>query len=224
MHNTRKSIEGFARARFNDALMRAWPLYFSMMNAILKAYDGCFKDFFQDIYEREFKTAFDAKKLTYEHRLIDDMVACGLKWNGGYVWACKHYDSDVQSDTVAQGFCSLGPMTSVPPSPDGRWVESEATHSTVTRDYRQHQQGKETSTNPIASIFAWTRGLVYRGRFHDMPDVAKFAETLENVYVETVEAGFTTCELAILISADQPWMNTQAFLAKLDANLKEAMA
>jgi isocitrate dehydrogenase len=224
MHNTRVSILGFARASFNYALMRNWPLYFSTKNTILKAYDGYFKDIFEEVYTNEFKGEFDKRKLTYEHRLIDDMVACALKWNGGYVWACKNYDGDVQSDTVAQGFGSLGLMTSVLLSPNGKTVESEAAHGTVTRHYRQHQQGKETSTNPIASIFAWTRGLIYRGRFDDTPDVTKFAETLEKVCVETVEAGHMTRDLSVLIGPDAPWMNTQAFLAKLDENLQKAMA
>ncbi len=224
MHNTRVSIEGFARASFNYALQRGWPLYFSTKNTILKAYDGYFKDIFEDIYQRDFKAKFDAAKLTYEHRLIDDMVACALKWNGGYVWACKNYDGDVQSDTVAQGFGSLGLMTSVLMSPDGHTVESEAAHGTVTRHYRQHQKGQETSTNPIASIFAWTRGIAYRGRFDNTPDVTHFAETLEKVCVATVEAGFMTKDLAILVSPTQPWLNTQNFLAKLDENLKAAMA
>ena len=223
MHNTRVSIEGFARASFNYALQRGWPLYFSTKNTILKAYDGYFKDIFEDIYQRDFKAKFDAAKLTYEHRLIDDMVACVLKWNGGYVWACKNYDGDVQSDTVAQGFGSLGLMTSVLMSPDGHTVESEAAHGTVTRHYRQHQKGQETSTNPIASIFAWTRGLAYRGRFDATPDVTHFAETLEKVCVATVEAGFMTKDLAILVSPTQKWLNTQDFLAKLDENLKAAM-
>ncbi len=223
MHNTEESIRGFARASFNYALMRGWPLYFSTKNTILKAYDGYFKDMFQEVYETEFKVAFDKRGLSYEHRLIDDMVACALKWNGGYVWACKNYDGDVQSDVVAQGFGSLGLMTSVLLSPDGKTVESEAAHGTVTRHYRQHQQGKQTSTNPIASIFAWTRGLYYRGTFDDTPDVIRFAETLEKVCVETVEAGFMTRDLAVLVGPDQMWMNTQEFLAKLDDNLRAAM-
>jgi isocitrate dehydrogenase len=224
MHNTRISIEGFARASFNYALMRGWPLYFSSKNTILKGYDGFFKDIFEEIYQTEFKTIFDAKGLTYEHRLIDDMVACVLKWNGGYVWACKNYDGDVQSDTVAQGFGSLGLMTSVLLSPDGKTVEAEAAHGTVTRHYREHQKGRETSTNPIASIFAWTRGLIYRGRFDDTPDVTAFAETLERVCIETVESGYMTKDLSVLISKDAPYLNTQNFLAKLDENLKKAMA
>ncbi len=224
MHNTRVSITGFARASFNYALQRGWPLYFSTKNTILKAYDGYFKDIFQEVYEKEFKAKFDAAKLTYEHRLIDDMVACALKWNGAYVWACKNYDGDVQSDTVAQGFGSLGLMTSVLMSPDGKTVESEAAHGTVTRHFRQHQKGQETSTNPIASIFAWTRGLAYRGQFDGTPEVTRFAETLEKVCVETVEAGFMTKDLAILIGPEQTWLNTQDFLAKLDENLNKAMA
>jgi isocitrate dehydrogenase len=223
MHNTRVSIEGFARASFNYALMRGWPLYFSTKNTILKTYDGFFMRIFARIYETEFKEEFTKRGLTYEHRLIDDMVACALKWNGAYVWACKNYDGDVQSDTVAQGFGSLGLMTSVLLSPDGTKVEAEAAHGTVTRHYRQHQQGKETSTNPIASIFAWTRGLIYRGKFDNTPDVTAFAETLEKVCIETVEAGHMTRDLSVLISADQPWLNTQAFLAKLDENLQKAM-
>jgi isocitrate dehydrogenase len=223
MHNTEESITGFARASFNYALMRGWPLYFSTKNTILKAYDGYFMDIFQRIYDTEFKAEFDKRKLTYEHRLIDDMVACALKWNGGYVWACKNYDGDVQSDTVAQGFGSLGLMTSVLLSPDGRTVESEAAHGTVTRHYRQHQKGQQTSTNPIASIFAWTRGLIYRGRFDETPEVTRFAETLEQVCIGTVESGFMTRDLAVLIGPDQKWLNTQDFLAKLDENLKLAM-
>ncbi len=223
MHNTRRSIEGFAHACFNYALSRNYPLYLSTKNTILKAYDGMFKDVFQDVYDAEFKAEFAKRGLTYEHRLIDDMVAAALKWDGGYVWACKNYDGDVQSDVVAQGFGSLGLMTSVLLSPDGKTVESEAAHGTVTRHYRQHQKGQETSTNPIASIFAWTRGLAYRGRFDDTPEVVRFAEALEKVCVETVEAGYMTKDLAILISKDQPWLNTQAFLAKLDENLKKAM-
>jgi isocitrate dehydrogenase len=223
MHNTLESIEGFARASFNYALQRGWPLYFSTKNTILKAYDGYFMDIFQRIYETEFKAEFDKRKLTYEHRLIDDMVAQSLKWSGGYVWACKNYDGDVQSDVVAQGFGSLGLMTSVLLSPDGKTVESEAAHGTVTRHYRQHQQGQQTSTNPIASIFAWTRGLIYRGRFDETPDVTAFAETLEHVCVRTVEDGYMTRDLAVLIGPDQKWLNTQDFLAQLDANLQQAM-
>jgi isocitrate dehydrogenase len=223
MHNTNASIEGFARASFNYGLLRKYPVYLSTKNTILKAYDGEFKDIFERIFNTEFKERFDALGLTYEHRLIDDMVASALKWSGGYVWACKNYDGDVQSDIVAQGFGSLGLMTSVLMSPDGSVVESEAAHGTVTRHYREHQKGRETSTNPIASIFAWTRGLAYRGRFDNTPDVTEFAETLERVCVETVESGFMTKDLASLISREQPWLNTQAFLDKIDANLKLAM-
>ncbi|MCC7428126.1 MAG: NADP-dependent isocitrate dehydrogenase [Alphaproteobacteria bacterium] len=223
MHNTRQSIEGFARACFNYGLSRNYPVYLSTKNTIIKAYDGFFKDIFQEIFDAEFKARFEAAKLTYEHRLIDDMVACALKWRGGYVWACKNYDGDVQSDIVAQGYGSLGLMTSVLFTPDGSKVESEAAHGTVTRHYRDHQKGRETSTNPIASIFAWTRGLAYRGRFDNTPDVVKFAETLEKVCVSTVEDGHMTKDLAILISKEQPWLNTRAFLDKLDENLKKAM-
>ncbi|MGH7067488.1 MAG: NADP-dependent isocitrate dehydrogenase [Acetobacteraceae bacterium] len=222
MYNTRASVEGFARASFNYALARNYPLYLSTKNTILKVYDGFFKDMFQEIYEAEFKAKFAAQKLTYEHRLIDDMVASALKWSGGYVWACKNYDGDVQSDTVAQGFGSLGLMTSVLMSPDGKTVEAEAAHGTVTRHYREHQKGRPTSTNPIASIFAWTRGLAYRGRFDQTPEVTRFAETLERVCVETVESGSMTKDLAMLIGKDQPWLTTEAFLGKLDANLKQA--
>ncbi len=223
MHNTKASIEGFARACFNYGLARNYPVYLSTKNTILKAYDGMFKDVFQEIFDKEFADRYKAKGLTYEHRLIDDMVASALKWEGGYVWACKNYDGDVESDIVAQGFGSLGLMTSVLLSPDGNTVESEAAHGTVTRHYREHQKGRETSTNPIASIFAWTRGLAYRGRFDNTPDVTAFAETLEKVCIETVESGFMTKDLAILISKDQPWLNTQAFLAKIDENLQKAM-
>ncbi len=224
MHNTTASITGFARASFNYGLARNYPVYMSTKNTILKAYDGTFKDIFQDVFEREFAAKFKAAGLTYEHRLIDDMVACALKWEGGYVWACKNYDGDVQSDIVAQGFGSLGLMTSVLLSPDGNTVESEAAHGTVTRHYREHQKGRETSTNPIASIFAWTRGLIYRGRFDGTPDVTGFAETLERVCVETVESGFMTKDLAVLIGKNEPFLNTQDFLGKIDANLGKAMA
>ena len=224
MHNLRASIEGFARASFNYGLDRKYPVYLSTKNTILKAYDGMFKDVFQEVFDAEFADRFKAAGLTYEHRLIDDMVAACLKWSGGYVWACKNYDGDVQSDTVAQGFGSLGLMTSVLLSPDGSTVESEAAHGTVTRHYRQHQQGRETSTNPIASIYAWTRGLAYRGRFDNTPDVTDFATALEQVCVETVESGYMTKDLAILISPDQSWLNTQDFLNKLDENLKKKMA
>jgi isocitrate dehydrogenase len=223
MHNTLPSIEGFARASFNYALARKYPLYLSTKNTILKAYDGMFKDTFQEIYDAEFRAEFEKQGLTYEHRLIDDMVASALKWSGGYVWACKNYDGDVESDIVAQGFGSLGLMTSVLMSPDGKTVESEAAHGTVTRHYREHQKGRETSTNPIASIFAWTRGLAYRGRFDRTPAVTRFAETLERVCVETVESGFMTKDLAVLIGPDQKSMNTQAFLGKIDENLQAAM-
>ncbi len=224
MHNTQLSIDGFARATFNYGISRKYPVYLSTKNTILKSYDGFFKDRFQEIFDAEFKAEYDALGLTYEHRLIDDMVACALKWAGGYLWACKNYDGDVESDIVAQGFGSLGLMTSVLLSPDGNTVESEAAHGTVTRHYREHQKGRETSTNPIASIFAWTRGLQYRGRFDATPDVTAFAETLERVCIETVESGHMTKDLASLIGREQPWMNTQNFLVKIDDNLKIAMA
>ena len=224
MHNTRASIEGFARASFNYGLTRDFPVYLSTKNTILKAYDGLFKDIFQDVFDAEFREAFTSRGLTYEHRLIDDMVASALKWSGGYVWACKNYDGDVQSDIVAQGFGSLGLMTSVLLSPDGQTVESEAAHGTVTRHYREHQRGRETSTNPIASIFAWTRGLAYRGRFDDTPDVTAFADALERVCVATVEGGAMTKDLAVLVGPEQPWMNTQAFLDRIDESLRAEMA
>jgi len=224
MYNLDESIRGFARACFNYALALGWPLYMSTKNTILKAYDGRFKDIFQEIYDKEFAGEFKAKKLTYEHRLIDDMVASALKWSGAFVWACKNYDGDVQSDTVAQGFGSLGLMTSVLLSPDGRTVEAEAAHGTVTRHFREHQKGRETSTNPIASIYAWTRGLWYRGKFDNTPELQRFAETLEKVCVETVEAGHMTKDLALLISPEQTWMTTQQFLAKLDENLRRALS
>ena len=224
IHNTRASIEGFARASLNYGLSRNLPVYLSTKNTILKAYDGMFKDVFQEVFDAEFKSEFGSKGLTYEHRLIDDMVAAALKWSGGYVWACKNYDGDVQSDIVAQGFGSLGLMTSVLLSPDGNTIESEAAHGTVTRHYREHQKGRQTSTNPIASIFAWTRGLVYRGRFDDTPDVTRFAETLEKVCIDTVEAGHMTKDLSLLIGADQPWLTTQDFLARIDENLQGAFA
>ncbi len=223
MYNLDESIRGFARACMNYALSLEWPLYLSTKNTILKQYDGRFKDLFEGVFEHEFKHLYDDKRLTYQHRLIDDMVACAMKWDGGFVWACKNYDGDVQSDTVAQGFGSLGLMTSVLMTPDGRTVEAEAAHGTVTRHYRQHQDGRETSTNPIASIFAWTRALSYRGEFDDTPDVKKFAETLEKVCVASVEAGFMTKDLALLIGPDQGWMTTQQFLDKLDENLRAAM-
>ncbi|MEG3620267.1 NADP-dependent isocitrate dehydrogenase [Magnetovibrio sp. PR-2] len=224
MYNLDDSIRGFARSCMNYGLNMGWPVYLSTKNTIMKAYDGRFKDLFQEVFDAEFKEKFDAAGITYEHRLIDDMVACAMKWSGGFVWACKNYDGDVQSDTVAQGFGSLGLMTSVLMTPEGDVVEAEAAHGTVTRHYRQHQEGKETSTNPIASIFAWTRGLAYRGQFDDTPDVVKFAETLEKVCVDTVEAGFMTKDLALLIGPDQAWMTTNQFLEKLDENLKAEMA
>jgi isocitrate dehydrogenase len=224
MHNTTPSIEGFARASFNYGLARNYPVYLSTKNTILKAYDGVFKDTFQEIFDREFKDKFAAAGLTYEHRLIDDMVASALKWTGGYVWACKNYDGDVQSDIVAQGFGSLGLMTSVLMSPDGKTIESEAAHGTVTRHYREHQKGRETSTNPIASIFAWTRGIAYRGRFDNTPEVTRFAEALEKVCIKTVEDGFMTKDLAALVSPTQKWLNTQDFLAKLDEGMQAEMA
>ncbi len=224
MFNYNDSIRDFARASFNYALDRGVPCYLSTKNTILKAYDGQFKDLFQEVFDAEFKEKFEAAGLTYEHRLIDDMVAAALKWEGGYVWACKNYDGDVQSDTVAQGFGSLGLMTSVLMTPDGKTVEAEAAHGTVTRHYRQHQQGKPTSTNPIASIFAWTRGLSYRGKMDNTPEVTRFAETLERVCVETVEQGKMTKDLALLIGPDQPYLTTEEFLAAIDENLRAAMA
>jgi isocitrate dehydrogenase len=224
MYNLDDSIRGFARACFNYALTLGWPVYLSTKNTILKTYDGRFKDIFQEVFDKEFTEKFKAKKMVYEHRLIDDLVASALKWSGGFVWACKNYDGDVQSDMVAQGYGSLGMMTSVLLSPDGNVVEAEAAHGTVTRHFREHQKGKETSTNPIASIYAWTRGLWYRGRFDNTPDVQRFAETLEKVCVDTVESGSMTKDLALLISPDQKWMTTRQFLDKLDANLKKAMA
>ena len=223
MYNLDESIRGFARACFNYGLGKGWPVYLSTKNTILKAYDGRFKDLFQEVFDAEFKSAFDAARITYEHRLIDDMVASALKWSGEFVWACKNYDGDVQSDTVAQGFGSLGLMTSVLMSPDGKTVEAEAAHGTVTRHYREHQKGKETSTNPIASIYAWTRGLFYRAQFDGTPELARFAEALEAVCVETVESGFMTKDLAILIGPEQPWMTTRGFLDKLDENLRKKM-
>jgi isocitrate dehydrogenase len=224
MYNYRKSIEDFARASFNYGLQRGFPVYMSTKNTILKAYDGMFKDVFAEIFEAEFKADYDAKGLTYEHRLIDDMVAAALKWEGGYVWACKNYDGDVQSDTVAQGFGSLGLMTSVLMTPDGSTVEAEAAHGTVTRHFRQHQQGKPTSTNPIASIYAWTGGLKHRGKLDNTPEVTGFAESLESVCVETVEAGKMTKDLALLVGRDTPFLTTEEFLAALDENLKRKMA
>jgi isocitrate dehydrogenase len=223
MYNYRKSIEDFARASLRYGLERKYPVYMSTKNTILKAYDGMFKDVFQEIFDEEFKADFDAAGLTYEHRLIDDMVAAALKWEGGYVWACKNYDGDVQSDTVAQGYGSLGLMTSVLMTPDGK-VEAEAAHGTVTRHFRQHQAGKPTSTNPIASIFAWTRGLEARGKQDSTPEVIGFAETLEKVIIETVESGRMTKDLALLIGKDQEWQTTEDFLATLDENLQKKMA
>ena len=224
MYNLDESIRGFARSSFNYGLTRGWPVYLSTKNTILKAYDGRFKDLFQEVFDDEFAEKFADKGIAYEHRLIDDMVAQALKWSGGFVWACKNYDGDVQSDTAAQGFGSLGLMTSVLMTPDGRTVEAEAAHGTVTRHYRQHQQGLETSTNPIASIYAWTRGLFYRGTFDDTPEVVRFAECLELVCRETVEAGYMTKDLAILIGPDQEFLTTNRFLDRLDQGLKAAMA
>jgi isocitrate dehydrogenase len=224
MYNLDSSIRDFARASLRYGLERGYPVYLSTKNTILKRYDGRFKDLFQEIYDAEFKADFEAAGITYEHRLIDDMVAACLKWEGGYVWACKNYDGDVQSDTVAQGFGSLGLMTSVLMSADGKTVEAEAAHGTVTRHYRQHQQGKPTSTNPIASIFAWTRGLEARGRMDGTPAVSEFVETLERVCVQTVESGAMTKDLALLVGPDQPWQTTQEFLASIDENLQQAMA
>jgi isocitrate dehydrogenase len=223
MYNVDKSIEGFAKACFVYGLQRNYPVYLSTKNTILKAYDGRFKDIFQDVFDREFKARFEAAGLTYEHRLIDDMVAASLKWDGGFLWACKNYDGDVQSDTVAQGFGSLGLMTSVLLTPDGKTVEAEAAHGTVTRHYRLWQQGKDTSTNPIASIFAWTQGLRYRGQFDGTPDVVRFADTLEKLCVSTVEAGFMTKDLSILIGPDQAWLTTGQFLDKLADRLAHSM-
>ena len=224
MYNLDESIRGFARACMNYGLDLGWPVYLSTKNTIMKKYDGRFKDLFEEVFEAEFKDKFEAAGITYEHRLIDDMVACAMKWEGGFVWACKNYDGDVQSDTVAQGFGSLGLMTSVLMTPDGQTVEAEAAHGTVTRHYRQHQQGKETSTNPIASIFAWTRGLTYRARFDGTPEVEKFAQTLEEVCIKTVERGQMTKDLALLVGSDQPYLTTDEFLDALDANFKAAMA
>jgi isocitrate dehydrogenase len=224
MYNLDDSIRGFARACMNYGLNLGWPVYLSTKNTILKAYDGRFKDLFEEVFNAEFADRFKAAGITYEHRLIDDMVASALKWEGGFVWACKNYDGDVQSDTVAQGFGSLGLMTSVLMTPDGHTVEAEAAHGTVTRHYRQHQAGKETSTNPIASIYAWTQGLKYRGEFDGTPDVTAFGQALEEVCVETVEAGKMTKDLAILIDKDQPYLTTQDFLAALDEGLQKKLA
>jgi isocitrate dehydrogenase len=224
MYNLDDSIRDFARASLNYGLTRGYPVYLSTKNTIVKVYDGRFKDIFQDIYDKEFKTEFEKKKIFYEHRLIDDMVAAALKWSGGYVWACKNYDGDVQSDTVAQGYGSLGLMTSVLMTPDGKVIEAEAAHGTVTRHYRQHQKGEQTSTNSVASIYAWTRGLAHRAKLDDHPELARFASTLEKVTVDTVEAGFMTKDLALLVGADQRWLSTTGFLDKIDVNLKQAMA
>jgi len=224
MYNLDDSIRDFARASMNYGLARTYPVYLSTKNTILKAYDGRFKDLFQEVFDKEFADKFKAAGITYEHRLIDDMVASALKWEGGYVWACKNYDGDVQSDTVAQGFGSLGLMTSVLLSPDGKTVEAEAAHGTVTRHYREHQKGKPTSTNSIASIFAWTRGLAHRAKLDNNAQLDKFAHTLEKVCVDTVESGFMTKDLALLVGPDQKWLTTEGFLDKVDENLKKAMA
>ena len=223
MYNLDDSIRGFARTCMNYGLDLGWPVYLSTKNTILKAYDGRFKDLFAEVFEAEFKDKFKAKGITYEHRLIDDMVAAAMKWSGGFLWACKNYDGDVQSDTIAQGYGSLGLMTSVLMTPDGKTVEAEAAHGTVTRHYRLHQAGKATSTNPIASIFAWTRGLYYRGKFDDNPELQTFARTLEKVCVNMVESGFMTKDLALLIGPEQSWLTTQEFLDKLDQGLQKAM-
>jgi isocitrate dehydrogenase len=223
MYNLDDSIRDFARASLNFGLARNYPVYLSTKNTILKVYDGRFKDIFQEVYDKEFKAEFEKHKITYEHRLIDDMVAAALKWSGGYVWACKNYDGDVQSDTVAQGYGSLGLMTSVLMTPDGKVVEAEAAHGTVTRHYREHQKGRETSTNSVASIFAWTRGLAHRAKLDNNAELAKFAQTLEKVCVDTVEAGYMTKDLALLIGADQKWLSTTAFLDKVSENLRKTM-
>jgi isocitrate dehydrogenase len=224
MYNLDHSIRDFARASMNFALSRGYPLYLSTKNTIVKVYDGRFKDIFQEIYDSEFRAEFEEKGLFYEHRLIDDMVAAALKWSGGYVWACKNYDGDVQSDTVAQGYGSLGLMTSVLTTPDGSIVEAEAAHGTVTRHYREHQKGHETSTNSIASIFAWTRGLAHRAKLDDNPELARFAATLQKVTIDTVEAGYMTKDLAVLVGPEQKWLSTTGFLDKVDENLRKAMA
>ena len=224
MYNLDASIRDFARASFNYGINRKWPVYLSTKNTILKAYDGRFKDIFQEIFDSEFKAQFDEIGIEYQHRLIDDMVASALKWSGKFIWACKNYDGDVQSDQVAQGFGSLGLMTSILMTPDGKTVEAEAAHGTVTRHYRMHQQGKATSTNPIASIFAWTGGLKFRGKLDETPDVVRFAETLEKVCVDTVESGQMTKDLAILVGPDQPWMTTEQFFDKIVKNLETVMA
>jgi isocitrate dehydrogenase len=224
MYNLDESIRDFARASMNYGLNRKYPVFLSTKNTILKAYDGRFKDIFEEIFEAEFKAQFAAAGITYEHRLIDDMVATSLRWEGGYVWACKNYDGDVQSDTVAQGYGSLGLMTSVLMTPDGKTVEAEAAHGTVTRHYRQHQQGKPTSTNPIASIFAWTQGLAHRGKLDATPEVTKFAETLERVCIETVESGKMTKDLALLVGKDQAYLTTEEFLGAINENLQKVMS
>ena len=224
MYNLDDSIRDFARASLNYGLLRKWPVYLSTKNTILKAYDGRFKDLFEEVFNKEFKAQFDKANIVYEHRLIDDMVASALKWSGKFVWACKNYDGDVQSDTVAQGFGSLGLMTSVLLTPDGKTVEAEAAHGTITRHYRMHQQGKPTSSNPIASIFAWTGGLKHRGKLDGTPDVTRFAETLERICVETVEQGAMTKDLALLVGPDQAWMTTEMFFDKIVENLEAAMA
>jgi isocitrate dehydrogenase len=224
MYNLDHSIRDFARASMNFALSRGYPLYLSTKNTIVKVYDGRFKDIFQEIYDSEFRAEFEEKGMFYEHRLIDDMVAAALKWSGGYVWACKNYDGDVQSDTVAQGYGSLGLMTSVLTTPDGSIVEAEAAHGTVTRHYREHQKGHETSTNSIASIFAWTRGLAHRAKLDDNPELARFAATLQKVTIDTVEAGYMTKDLAVLVGPEQKWLSTTGFLDKVDENLRKAMA
>ena len=223
MYNLDDSIRDFARACFQFGVQRGWPVYLSTKNTILKTYDGRFKDIFQEVFDNEFKAEFDRLGITYEHRLIDDMVAASLKWSGGYIWACKNYDGDVQSDTVAQGYGSLGLMTSVLMTADGKTIEAEAAHGTVTRHYRMHQQGKDTSTNPIASIFAWSRGLKFRGELDGTPDVVKFAETLEKVCVDTVEQGSMTKDLALLVGENQKWLTTAEFFDAVDANLKQAL-
>ena len=223
MYNLDKSIEDFARSCFNYGLIKKWPVYLSTKNTILKTYDGRFKDIFQSVFEKEFKSSFEKNNLTYEHRLIDDMVACAMKWSGKYIWACKNYDGDVQSDTVAQGYGSLGLMTSVLLAPDGRTMEAEAAHGTVTRHYRMHQQGKETSTNPIASIFAWTRGLAHRGKLDANDELIKFADTLEKVCIDCVETGSMTKDLAILIDTNQKYLTTNQFLDAIDGNLKKKL-
>ncbi|MEQ1610061.1 MAG: NADP-dependent isocitrate dehydrogenase [Hyphomonadaceae bacterium] len=224
MYNLDKSIRDFARASFNFGYQRKWPVYLSTKNTILKAYDGRFKDIFQEVFDTEFKDKFAEFKGIYEHRLIDDMVAACLKWSGGYVWACKNYDGDVQSDTIAQGYGSLGLMTSVLMTPDGKTVEAEAAHGTVTRHYRAHQQGKSTSTNSVASIFAWTRGLAHRAKLDNNAELAKFSTTLEKIVIDTVEAGFMTKDLSLLIGPDQPWLTTEGFIEKVASNFQEAMA